>query len=114
MGPGHRLGSEASDFDRQVPRQPQWNSATQTKGELTTVADRPTRDTRQVMRKYPESSRTGRREVLGGTSSTVGIPSTIGWLTAFSVTEGLTKRQAVSVLKKTASAERERAKRQGR
>ena len=56
MGPGHRLGSEASDFDRQVPRQRQRNSATQTKGELTTVADRPTRDTRQVMRKYPESS----------------------------------------------------------
>ena len=44
MGPGNRLGNEASDLNRQVPRQRQWNSATQTKGELTTVADRPEAD----------------------------------------------------------------------
>ena len=36
MGPGNRLGNEASDLNRQVPRQRQWNSATQTQGELTT------------------------------------------------------------------------------
>ena len=36
MGPGNRLGNEASDLNRQVPRQRQWNSAAQTKGELTT------------------------------------------------------------------------------
>ena len=36
MGPGHRLGNEASDLNRQVPRQRQWNRAAQTKGELTT------------------------------------------------------------------------------
>ena len=36
MGPGHRLGSEASDLNRQIPRQRQRNSAAQTKGELTT------------------------------------------------------------------------------
>jgi hypothetical protein len=36
MGPGNRLGKQASDLNRQVPRQRQWNSAAQTKGELTT------------------------------------------------------------------------------
>ena len=36
MGPGNRLGNEASDLNRQAPRQRQWNSAAQTKGELTT------------------------------------------------------------------------------
>ena len=36
MGPGNRLGNEASDLNRQVPSQRQWNSAAQTKGELTT------------------------------------------------------------------------------
>ena len=36
MGSGNRLGDEASDLNRQVPRQRQWNSAAQTKGELTT------------------------------------------------------------------------------
>ena len=41
MGPGNRLGNKASGHNRQVPRQRQRNSATQTKGELTTVADRP-------------------------------------------------------------------------
>ena len=41
MGPSHRLVNEASDLNRQVPSQRQWNSATQTEGELTTVADRP-------------------------------------------------------------------------
>ena len=36
MGPGNRLGNEASDLNRQVPRQRQRNSAAQTKSELTT------------------------------------------------------------------------------
>jgi hypothetical protein len=36
MGPGHRLGNEASDLNRQVPRQRQWERGAQTKGELTT------------------------------------------------------------------------------
>ena len=36
MGSGNRLGDEASDLNRQAPRQRQWNSAAQTKGELTT------------------------------------------------------------------------------
>lgn len=41
MGPGDRLRNEAGDLNRQVPRQRQWDSAAQTKGELRTVADRP-------------------------------------------------------------------------
>jgi len=36
MGPGHRLGNEASDLNCQVPSQRQWKRAAQTKGELTT------------------------------------------------------------------------------
>ena len=36
MGPGNRLGNEASDLNRQVPRQRQRNSAAPTEGELTT------------------------------------------------------------------------------
>ena len=36
MGPGNRLGNEASDLNRQAPRQCPWNGAVQTKSELTT------------------------------------------------------------------------------
>jgi len=36
MGPGNRLGNEARDLNRQVPRQRQRNSAAQTQSELTT------------------------------------------------------------------------------
>ena len=50
MGPGHRFVNDVSDLNRQVPSQRQWNSATQTKGELTTVADRPERDIRSSPR----------------------------------------------------------------
>ena len=41
MGPGHRLVNEASDLNRQVPRQHQWNRATQSQGELTMDRTRP-------------------------------------------------------------------------
>jgi hypothetical protein len=40
MGPGNRRVNEASEPNRQVPGQRQWNSATQAKGDLTTVAVR--------------------------------------------------------------------------
>ena len=95
MGPGHRLGSEASDFDRQVPRQRQWNSATQTKGELTTVADRPTRDTRQVMRKDLESSHTP-----------VGVKSSAGRVVRLDFRRRFGGSRPFSVMGKTASLHR--------
>ena len=55
MGPGNRLGNEASDLNRQVPRQRQWNSAAQTKSELTTDRTRRCRHLRELRIQRPLS-----------------------------------------------------------
>jgi hypothetical protein len=56
MGSGHRLVNEASDLNRQVPRQRQRNSSTQTQGELTTVADRPNAVSHEIGGGHPKLS----------------------------------------------------------
>ena len=56
MGPGHRLGNEASDCNRQVPSQRQGKSGKQTEGELTTVADRPVPDGRPHISVWREAA----------------------------------------------------------
>lgn len=70
MGPGHRLVSEASDPNRQVPRQHQWNCAAQTKAELTTNRARRCRPSPRIANfsfRFLANARP-----LSGRSSTVG------------------------------------------